>query len=86
MSAELDAVVATLREHGIRLASGVPCSILEPLQLALEHEAGLTYVPASVEGEAVASPAQGIIDSRPAWDRRAGSWLCIFPGASGNHR
>jgi phosphonopyruvate decarboxylase len=47
-------VSATIARAGVRLVSGVPCSILEPLQRELEGRAFARYVPASVEGEAVA--------------------------------
>ena len=50
----LSEVLTELLRHDVRLVSGVPCSILEPLQARLEQQSGTRYLPASVEGEAIA--------------------------------
>lgn len=50
-------LVDALLEAGFRELAGVPCSILDPIVTAAEGDAGVSYVPASVEGEAVAIAA-----------------------------
>lgn len=46
-----------LRASGVREFAGVPCSILDPIVIAAESDTSVSYVPASVEGEAVAIAA-----------------------------
>ena len=50
-------VVQSLSELGIRRFSGVPCSILEPLRVAVEEAPRCEYLATTVEGEAVAYAA-----------------------------
>ncbi|HEX2093103.1 MAG TPA: thiamine pyrophosphate-dependent enzyme, partial [Longimicrobiaceae bacterium] len=47
-------LVGALAEAGWTEYSGVPCSILEPIRAEVERGASTRYLPASVEGEAVA--------------------------------
>ena len=42
-----------LRAAGVREFAGVPCSILDPIVMSAENDPSVSYVPASVEGEAV---------------------------------
>jgi phosphonopyruvate decarboxylase len=51
------ALFEALRASGVREFSGVPCSILDPIVTAAEQDTSVAYVPASVEGEAVAIAA-----------------------------
>lgn len=51
------ALFDALRAVGVREFSGVPCSILDPIIMAAERDGTVAYVPASVEGEAVAIAA-----------------------------
>lgn len=51
------ALFDALRAAGVREFSGVPCSILDPIVMAAERDPSVAYVPASVEGEAVAIAA-----------------------------
>jgi len=46
-------LVRSMEALGVRIVSGVPCSILEPLQRACEASSNLRYVPACIEGEAL---------------------------------
>ena len=46
-----------LRAAGVREFAGVPCSILDPIVIAAEKDPTVSYMPASVEGEAVAIAA-----------------------------
>jgi phosphonopyruvate decarboxylase len=51
------ALFDALRAAGVREFAGVPCSILDPIVIAAEKDPSVSYVPASVEGEAVAIAA-----------------------------
>ena len=51
------ALFDALRAVGVREFSGVPCSILDPIIMSAERDGTVAYVPASVEGEAVAIAA-----------------------------
>ena len=51
------ALFDALKTAGVREFAGVPCSILDPIISAAENDPSVSYVPASVEGEAVAIAA-----------------------------
>jgi len=57
MSLDPRALFSALRAAGVREFAGVPCSILDPIVAAAEKDPSVSYVPASVEGEAVAIAA-----------------------------
>lgn len=57
MSLDPQALFEALRSVGVREFAGVPCSILDPIISAAERDSSVAYVPASVEGEAVAIAA-----------------------------
>lgn len=54
-----DLAAEALVGAGVRLVSGVPCSVLDPLSNALRRRSDITYVPAVDEGEALAMAAGG---------------------------
>jgi len=56
-----DDFLSLLREHDIRLASGVPCSILEPIMTAIDLSPSIDYIPAANEGNALAIVAGAML-------------------------
>lgn len=56
-----------LKEHGIRLGAGVPCSYFTPLVNYMTTDPGLDYVSSTSEGEAVAIAAGMVAAGRPAF-------------------
>ncbi|MCH2171289.1 phosphonopyruvate decarboxylase [Myxococcota bacterium] len=57
---------ASLLNHGFREFSGVPCSILNSLIVEAENSDDVQYLPASVEGEAVAVGAGAWLAGSPS--------------------
>ncbi|MCB9896580.1 MAG: phosphonopyruvate decarboxylase [Planctomycetes bacterium] len=64
MSLHIEPFVDTLRDLGVAVASGVPCSILDPFVSHAASGGGLPYVPATSEGEAVAIAAGSWLSGR----------------------
>ena len=57
MPLDPQSLYASLLARGFRAFTGVPCSILDPLIIEAEASPEVDYLPASVEGEAVAAAA-----------------------------
>lgn len=64
MSVGAGPFLAALRQHGVSLASGVPCSLLSPLFDATAADPAWSYVPAASEGEALAVAAGAWLGGR----------------------
>jgi phosphonopyruvate decarboxylase len=63
---ESERLIAAVREQGFTFFTGVPCSYLTPFLARIAGGAGVTYLPAANEGDAVAIAAGAVLGGRPA--------------------
>ncbi|HEX2676275.1 MAG TPA: phosphonopyruvate decarboxylase [Polyangiales bacterium] len=64
---QIDTFGEILKQHGVRLGAGVPCSYFTPLVNYMTVDPGLDYVSSTSEGEAVAIAAGMVAAGKPAF-------------------
>lgn len=64
---DIEAFGDTLKQHGLRLGAGVPCSYFTPLVNYMTVDPELDYLSATSEGEAVAIAAGMVTAGKPAF-------------------